>query len=442
MNNTASRLLRVSYDGESWLAGDADGNIMPLMVEDAQTLPELPDGAVASSLLLPAEQLLCRSFALPLNHTRLIDQEILAQELEENSAEQAESWWLSWQAGRIKQGVAGLMFGLPETIRMWIDGHERWRGVRHVGVDIQARLHAMLSTSPATRQVDMPLAVLDADASGVCFGVWSPAEDADGFWLGMRRLNCPTVRSSRQCGELAENELADNIRRSLQAMGWIDENGKVLGRVPSGLQAALKLKSWQDDSEIVDDWVDLPDRNAANLAVDSESGLNFRHTGWRAGSSLGNIKPWRRTLLLTAVLALIWTGGMMWQNHRLDAQLNAAQQRIVAAFHKGLPQERVLIDALAQLRKAAGGNQGGVNSHDVTIWLRQIGDINRVYQKTPWKIKMLLFQDGEMSMSGAATDLQALNRIRAALQQQSGKRIKLKDTDLSGNQVAFRLVWS
>jgi len=440
MSDIEGRVLRVSYDGHSWRAMDEQGNVMPLMAEDAAMLPELPDGAAVSRLLLPAEQLLCRAFALPLQQTRLIDREILAQELEEHSAETPDAWWLAWQAGRTEQGVAGLMFGLPEAIRMQIETHEGWRQVRHVGVDVRERLQALLSANTPALADAGTLAVLDADAQGVCFGVWSPADDdtGDGFWLGMRRLNRSSTDVVQPENESIDSELTENIRRSLQAMGWNPENGTALGRLPADLLAALKFASWQ--GEIVE-WADLPGRNEANLAINTEPGLNFRHTSWRAGSSLGNFKPWRRALALAALLAVIWVGGMMWQNHRLAGQLAASQQRIVAAFHKGLPLERVMIDPLAQLRKAAGG-QGGKGSHDAAIWLRQMDVISKVHQQMKWKIKTLSFQDGVMSMSGVASDLQTLNRIRAALQKESGKQVTLKDTDLSGNQVTFRMAWS
>jgi len=133
---------------------------------------------------------------------------------------------------------------------------------------------------------------------------------------------------------------------------------------------------------------------------------------------------------------------MMWQNHRLNVQLEEAQQRIIAAFHTGLPNETVMIDALAQLRKAAGGNSTGASAHDAAVWLQQIVGVHRVYQQIPWKIRELVFRNGEMIMSGTAADLQTMNRIRDALQKQTGKKVKLQDTDLSGTEVKFRMAWS
>ncbi|MDQ7000396.1 MAG: GspL/Epsl periplasmic domain-containing protein [Mariprofundus sp.] len=442
MDDMEPRTLRVSFDGTDWLATDVDGNTFTLTAGDEVALPEiafpeLPDTAVVSTVLLPVEHLLSRSFSLPLAQTRFIDQEILGQELEEHSSEQAEDWWLAWQGGSAGDGVAGMMFGLPETVRKQIDAYEGWRQASYIGVDIWVRLNASLEASPKAKQFENAVAVLDADVSGICFGVWSGgdgSQTAGGFWHGMRRLNWGAALLEHQCTELAEN-----ILRSLQAMGWEGDGGMAVGRLPVVLQKALNLSSWQGESAELSE---LPGRNEANLAVDAASGLNFRHGRWRAESPLGNLKPWRRTLAMAVALTVIWATGMMWQNHRLNVQLKEAQQRIVTAFHTGLPNEAVMIDAMAQLRKAAGGRSTGASGHDATMWLRQIAAVHRVYQQTPWKIRELSFRDGIMTMSGWATDLQTMNRIREALQKQTGKKVKLLDTDLSGNRVKFRMTWS
>lgn len=428
-------MLRISYDGREWLAMDAHGDQMVLASEESGMLPELPDSVAASKLLLPAEQLLCRAFRLPLQQTRLIDREILAQELEEHSAEKPEAWWLAWQAGRTAEGVAGLVFGMPETMRVQLQAHEAWRQVRYVGIDVCERLQSQLSGYASAVAGDGGVAVFDTDATGVCFGVWSPGEDgSDGFWLGMRRLNCAAAEAAQ-----LDEALKENLLRSLLTMGWDRESDLALGRLSAELCDALALSSWQ--GEVVER-ENLPSRNEANLAIEQETGLNFRHGDWRATSSLGDFKPWRRTVALMLLLALAWAGGMMWRNHQLAGRLAASQQRIIAAFHKGLPHERVIIDPLAQLRKAAGGGGDSVKGHDAAICLQRIDEISKVRGRIKWTIKTLSFRDGVMSMSGVARDLQTLNRIRAALQKQSGRPVKLQDTDLSGDRVTFRLAWS
>jgi len=134
----------------------------------------------------------------------------------------------------------------------------------------------------------------------------------------------------------------------------------------------------------------------------------------------------------------------MWHNHQLHTQIAQQQQAITAAFHAGLPHEPVIIDALAQLRKAAGGGKTVANSNKPQLaaqWLRHIEEINQVYQQMPWTIKAISFQQGVMSMTGQSSNLQEMNRIQKALQQYSGQDIKIQDTDLSQDHVRFTMVW-
>ena len=133
---------------------------------------------------------------------------------------------------------------------------------------------------------------------------------------------------------------------------------------------------------------------------------------------------------------------MVWQNHQLHSQSEQLQAQVIDAFHRGLPNETVIIDALAQLRRAAGGGAGGERQSEALFWMQQLAGINRVYKHTPWEIRELLLHDGKMTMSGEAKDLQTMNMIRESLQQETGKDVKLEDTDLNGSLVRFRMVWS
>jgi len=99
-----------------------------------------------------------------------------------------------------------------------------------------------------------------------------------------------------------------------------------------------------------------------------------------------------------------------------------------------------MIDALAQLRRAAGGGDGSPQLAG-TRWLRQLATINLVYKTSPWDMRELEWSDGGMKMSGKAGSLQLLNTIRQTLEQQMGVEVKLLDTDLSGQQVSFRMQW-
>ncbi|OIO74700.1 MAG: hypothetical protein AUJ57_01810 [Zetaproteobacteria bacterium CG1_02_53_45] len=428
-------MISVSYDGNSWQAVDGGNSVVTLAAAEQGQLPQLPEGAAIAMLLLPVELLLSRTFSLPLSSSKFIDQEILAQEIEEHTAEQADGWWLSWQAAHDGTGVSGIMFGLPETLRQQIESDESWRSTRVIGADTWSRLQAQLPAQPMA-DAGGRVAVFDADSTGLFFGVWSGSEsanDANGYWLGMRRLNWQSELLSQE----QIRAMADNIGRSLHAMGWQGTTAAAFGRLPAALHEALALSLWYGE---VMAWSDLPERQTANLALASVSTLNFRHGRWRASSGLGQLKPWYRSMALAAALVVIWMAGMLWQNYQLESQLQAGQQRMIDAFHKGLPQEKVMIDVLAQLRKAAGSGAGD-GQQSAVLWLQQLAGINRVYKQTPWEIRELSFQQGKMSMSGQVGDLQSVNRIRQALQQETGMDVKLEDTDLNDNLVRFRMEW-
>jgi len=447
MKGTAGRAWRVSFDGHSWRAMDEKGNEITLMSEDALALPELPEASQVNTLLLPVERVLSRTFSLPLSNPRFIDQDILAQELEEYTAEQADDWWLSWQAGRCEEGdvdgggVSGVMFGLPETLRQQIDAHPAYHQLQQLGVDVWDHLNAQRDAYNAISGEEESsaanMAVFDVDSSGVFFGVWHAQADSDGggYWRGMRRLNWSegALLSETQCAALAQD-----IKRSLQAMGWDCEGSDAIGNVSAQLYAALNLSLWHGG---IIEPTDLLSRHAANLGLSSDFGLNFRFGRWRSQHGFGQLKPWYRSFAIAAVLVLVWAAGMMWQNHQLDVQRGLAEQRVIQAFHKGLPHETVMIDALAQLRKAAGGSSSGPERNSAVVWLQRMQSVQRVYQQTAWKIKTLSLENGHISMSGSIGDLQTMNKIRQALQQEMGVPVKVRDTDLSGQQVQFRMAW-
>jgi len=99
------------------------------------------------------------------------------------------------------------------------------------------------------------------------------------------------------------------------------------------------------------------------------------------------------------------------------------------------------MDAMAQLRKAAGGSSDGKHGNTDLLWLQQVDAMNRVYQQQPWEIRELIFSGGKITMAGRVKDLQTMNTIREALQRETGNRVKIKDTDLSNHQVTFKMAW-
>ena len=427
--------------------------MLNLAVEDGQTLPILPDAAIVQTLLLPAEQLLSRTFHLPFSNPKFIDQDILAQELEEHTSESSESWWLAWQAAKYDDGVAGIMLGLPESLHQQIAEHPNWQHAHYITSDIWLRLnnlndqHDQLSVNdhPEINPSKADLAVFDTDSSGIFFGLWhaSEANNAPGFWRAMRRLNWAEASTPPA-------SLVEDIKRSLLSMGWQAEHAIAIGRLSPDLHAALQLLNWQGHLCDADA---LPSRADATIDAASASGmaalttsssLNFRHGRWRSGSHLSQLKAWYRSMAWAAILMLLWSANMAWQNHQLQTAIVTQQQAITQAFHSGLPNESVMIDALAQLRKASGGDTyaaGSSNRKLAAQWLHHIESINAVYRQTPWTINSISFQQGIMSMTGQTGDLQSMNRLLKALQQKSGLDIKIQDTDLSQNQVRFKMLW-
>jgi len=439
MTSSPQHALNVHYDGTNWQAIDNNHNMLTLSIADGDMLPSLPDHAMVSSLLLPIEYLLSRSFSLPFSNPKFIDQDILAQQLEEHTSENSQAWWLAWQAGKTDDGVAGIMLGLPEDLRQQMDAQQAWQHTKSIGTDISLRLNAQrekqFKAYPELGQITEPIAVFDADSSGLFFALWQPASHhGDGFWQAMRRINwhASPPSSSSNCSE--------NIQHTLRSMGWNDSYSAI-GLLPTTLHSALDLPIWHGDCLDIEA---LPSRHEANIAITTASSFNFRHGRWHAVSHLGELKPWYRSMALILSLMLIWSAGMVWQNHQLKQQIKQHQQHVITAFHTGLPHETVIIDALAQLRKAAGGNHASSgNTHQSSRqWLEYLQAINHVYQQNPWHMKALSFQHGKMNLTGQCDNLQTMNRIHHALQQAIGQQVKLQDTDLSDHHVTFTLVWS
>ncbi len=404
--------LHVIHDGHGWRAFDADGGSVVLDGVEGRFLPVLPEQAEVTLLVLPIELLLVRTFTLPLAHPRFIDTEILGQELDERAGIESDAWWLVWQAGKTDDAVAGLVIGMPEAWREEIDADPQWRQVQAVLVDAETHLARFL---PSATTEDT-LAILDVDAEGVFLGVCR-----QGIWQGMRRL--------KRTADM--DAMAEDCRRSLQAMGWPDD-GVALGRVDRDLSGALGLAQWR--GEVLHDA--LPPRVTHDLAAE-HCKLDFRHDRWAVRDASG-LRQWLRPLVLAAGMLIIWVAMAAYQLHQLSARADAYREQIVQAFHRGLPDEPVMIDALAQLRKAAGSSAG---SSEFAAWLQQLAAINRAYKAMPWQMQELEWRDGVVKMAGKADSLEKLNRLRALLEKESGHRVELADTDLSGKTVHFRMRW-
>lgn len=429
MTTTNAPVARVSCapDGCRWFDDASPQALGPVRHDGAEggiELPELP--APARSIAWPIESMLVRPFRFPLNHPKLIDADMLKQELLDSSGADPGDWWLAWHAAPAEDGVHGLVFGLAEAERAAMRSAPGWQKSTSLKVDAWERLSRWLPDSDEGQTVG----VIDQDMQGLFFGLY-----AGGTWLGMRRLNWEAEHSPR-----SRESVQSEILASLRSMG--KDAALVTGR----LEAAF-VETWE---ALADRWQGetigaglLPDRHDANeraLSNDAAHAylLDFRHGRWRSRTAWSSMKMWKRPLQVITACMLIWLVGSGLKIAQLSAAIHASDDRLLAAFHAGLPQESVIIDPLAQLRRAAGGSNGGADAGDI---LRQMNSLAEVYRAHPWETSELSFRDGHAQMQGSVSDIQVLNAIRAGLQQQTGRDVKILDTDLAGQQVHFRMQW-
>jgi len=307
-----------------------------------------------------------------------------------------------------------MVFGMPETWRESMQEHEHWGEAKVIMVDGYERLqtHAEHGTAAA---------VVSQDAEGLFFGFF------DGeAWRGMRRLNAVTWQASTQW----------ELMKSLEAMGFDAQKHAVTGIANEAMWQHFRDETCETVGER---WESLPTRHEANLALPqtSTSALNFRHGRWSAQQIWQRWSFWQRSVILMLATLMIWFAGTWYQLNQLDAALNDSQARIVAAFHEGLPQAPVMLDPLAQLKQAAGGDTSQVDTH----FLSDLEHIGKVYQTQPWQLNALSLRDGQTNMTGSVPSLEELNKIQAALQKELKQEVRIVDTQMAKNHVSFRLTW-
>jgi len=361
---------------------------------------------------VPMECLLARFISLPLQQASLVDADMMFQELANSCDVQEAEWWLSWDLKPCDTGVAGMLFGLPESWRISMHEHTQAAQTPYVWVDGYERLQSVLIELT-------PSLVLDQDIEGVFVGVH------DGqVWRGMRRINgsIDTVRYQE-------------IRYACTAMGFDKQSFCVQGCVQQSLLDMLLAEELNWQGRLLET---LPDRHKANvmLADRKGQGLNLRHGVWGLRQGWQFLKPWKRSGVLAVLLLLVWLGSTVVDLYRLDHAMLATQQRVETAFHKGLPNEPVMLDALAQLNQAAGGV-----SVQKPTFLMGLQAISQVYKKYAWHISSLELRDGEMYMAGEVKDIKALNQIQVELKQALQQDVRIADTNMNGKQVAFRMSW-
>jgi len=415
MNEMAVNTLALSCDGHRITWQDQSGELMSHDCESVglaqwTVLPEID--VDIERIYLPMEWLLSRFVQLPLKSPNMVDADMLFQELAETSDVEADNIWLAWKLNACDAGVAGMVFGLPETVRTGIQSDVHVSTASLILVDGYERLSAWLDANHSC-------AVLDQDDEGMFVGFY------DGHvWRGMRRLN-----------GVMNNGLMDSLLPSLQAMGFVTSNDAILGRADVRIVEKLKDAGMQWQGVTLEAGLS---RHQANLALSMKTPptLNMRHGRWAVRTGWGRWRPWQRSGILAAALLLVWLFGMSLDILKMNGQISDGHARIEAAFHQGLPNEPVMLDALAQLRQAAGGTA----SQDVTF-LRGLQAVSDVYQKQAWVLNSLELRDGTMQMAGEVKNIEILNRIQSHLQQALFKDVKIVDTNITGEKVVFRMAW-
>jgi len=405
--------IRLSWDAKSLLCQTASEVMFAYDCEaqDFSCLPKLESQSVAlDHVYLPMDRFVVRAVSLPLKSPHLVDADMLFQEIADTIDLDAEQWWLSWRLSVCDDGVAGMVFAMPESLRLAMQEDVQWNHAKYVLVDGYERLQAHIDGQHAC-------AVIDQDSDGLFMGFY------DGqAWRGMRRLN----------GGIAAQTISQ-MMRSWQSMGFDAEKDQLVGRANDGVLNELKqLCAHCDVAELFEN----KSRNEANLALDMIPSLNLRHGRWSAHSSWVGWKQWKRSFTLCALILLAWFIVTGLDLSSLDRQLEFDQQRIEQAFHQGLPNETVMLDAMAQLRQAAGGNA----AHE-SVFLQSLQVVSQVYAKRPWQLKLLELRDGNMQMSGTIKDIESLNKMQALLQQKMAKDVKIVDTNIAGKKVSFRMSW-
>ncbi|MDX8392796.1 MAG: hypothetical protein R8K53_09595 [Mariprofundaceae bacterium] len=380
--------------------------------------------AQASTLLLPCEILLQRSFSLPVEHPRFIDAAVLGQELDDQAGAESQDWWLCWQAMRSvggEGGVRGLVFALPTALKTHLSNSEITASCREICPDICVRLQAHLPPDIESG------AVLDVDVSGLMLGVVE-----DGVWRGMRRLN---VQKS--------GAAADDALRSLCAMGFDADSMSVFGSLDADwLSCFHQLSEDSGANWHVQEIAELSSRHAANAAafvrLHDDPPFNFRHDRWGLQSNWKkHLVMWQRTAVLGVFLALLLIGHDVYRMQQLSVQQQALRQGVEDTFHRALPGV-AMIDPMLQLKQAAGGD---VDSN-VWFFLKQLEAIGKLQSKeTGLMVQGIRYSGKDMLLSGMVTDFTMANRVRDGLSAILTRKVELVDTDLNGQQVRIRLRW-
>ncbi len=414
MSTTPTLDLSWHPQGIAWQ--DAEHTILQGM-PDSDTLPDIPrTDAQVRRIYLPCEQLLVRAVHLALPSPALVDSDMLFQELCEEAIDaEPEQWWLAWHTDTCDDGVAGMVFGLPEAWRQQLQAATPWSQTPCIVVDVYERLQQFCTPETAA-------AMIDQDDEGVFFGYF------DGkAWRGMRRINAEHLEEAHHF----------DMWQSLYAMGFQPQEHRVYGIIQEDLHAYLEAEHISFQGSIRSDSIS---RHAANLALSQKpsSALNFRHGRWSALQAWQRLSFWKRSILLATLALLTWAGGSAYQLHQWNQNIQQQQQRIEAAFHHALPNETVMLDPVAQLKKAAGMDTPTQHQQH---FLSDLNVVGQVYAQHPWHLDALSLNDGQTHISGSVDSIAKLNQIQAALQAALQQEVHIVDTQMGKQRVSFRMSW-
>ncbi len=409
---------------------DVEGNIdyrtHPEPVSDISEIPA--DIGNVSTFYLPLETMLTRTFNLPLKHVRHLDAAMLAQEFADVAGINPDAWWLAWQAHQTETGISGIALGLPKKTQATIQNHPVLQQTPVLLADGYARLSNWLSDN--TYCDEHSFAVIDADAEGVFFGFYRT-----GSWQGMRRLNADMHDTT------AAEAVSQQLIWSLQSMRFSLDEMPITGRLTSEMAKLFPVTVAELPVQTEDA---LPQRHILNLmlpepAANTPRILNIRHGKWAVRRKSSMPRSWYRPAILALSLSVLWLALTTMNNYQLETLLHSKQDEITSAFHRGLPNQPVMIDALAQLRQAS--NLGGSGSDGGLHITHQLSIISKVFEQHAWQMQDLRIDDEGTQVTGKVKDLDTLNTIREKLAQEASTSVQITDTDLNGDAVAFKVRW-
>ncbi|MDX8381567.1 MAG: GspL/Epsl periplasmic domain-containing protein [Ghiorsea sp.] len=423
-------MVNVSTSAISWgqqslgvRSANGDINLETARVEEGNLLPNLnPQISASDYIYLPLEHTLVRQVTFPLKQPKFLDKDMLLEELADTASIEPDDWWLTWQVKAVDNGVAGMVFGIRKTLKDELAQNPPWQGAPLLLIDGWQRLNHWLTESHGD------IAVIDADAEGVFIGVHQ-----QGTWFGMRRLNADMTNVE------VLDSVAQQVMWSLQSMGYNQESMSVVGRISPAFESLFPSSKVQKDLQIetsLSHRHELTLRLAEPTTADKKT-LNIRHGSWSNKSASPLLRTWQRPLLFTTVVCFLWITLTVANNYRMESQISSLNQDIEAAFHRGLPEQPVIIDAIAQLRQAAGKN-GQSSKSNVS---NQLAIISQVFKETPWKMQSLNIRKSGTTLAGKVNSLDKLNTIKDKLSQGLQLDVRVADTDLKGDEVSFRISW-